>query len=226
MSAFPFPTNLYRAIGEGQVTVVAHDDDGAPTVVCVFAESAFERAAALVLLEHNPASFVVSHGLRYSPGGSVQPYDPSQPWYAGELPMCFDVEWVTPGPQPRVYVFTHTEQEWVNARQAMKHLLQLGRLFPWSYLEGNHTNQDQGLSAQNLDGKPHNPGLVAMYREAAYCIQNDLCERNDEAEDWRDEEVEEMDEDWREEEACTEAPVSLHHRISALIAQMSRHRKA
>src|SRR5581483_641387 len=78
--SLPFPTGLYRAIGENQVAVVAHDDEGVPTAVCVFADSAFERAAALVLLENRPDSFVVSHGHRYSPGGRVEVYDPSQPW--------------------------------------------------------------------------------------------------------------------------------------------------
>lgn len=171
-NSFPFPTGLYRAIGEDQITVVAHDDDGEPTAVCVYAHSAAERAIALALLEKRSESFVVSHGLRYSPDGTVQPYDSTRPSYAGELRLLFDMEWVTLGPQPRIYVFTHTEQEWETARQAMKHLLQAHLLSPRSYLEGDHTGKDQGLSAENLDGQPHAPWLVAQFREAAIRAQN------------------------------------------------------
>ncbi|HEU5380006.1 MAG TPA: hypothetical protein VFV38_31675 [Ktedonobacteraceae bacterium] len=172
-SSFPFPIGLYRAIGEDQVTVVAYDDNGAPTAVCVFADSAFQRAAALVLLENSPESFVVSHGQRYSPDGRIEVYEPSRPWYAGELHLLFDVEWVELGSQPWIYVFTHTEQEWVTARLAMKHLLSVGRLSPRSYLEGDHAGFDQGLSAKNLDGNLHGPGLVAQFRDAAIRIQNE-----------------------------------------------------
>ena len=171
--SFPFPTGLSRAISEDQMMVVAHDEDGVPTVVCVFADSAVERAAALVLLENNPDSFVLSHGHRCAPGGRVEAYDPTRPWYVGELHLLFDVEWVELGPQPWVYVFTHTEQEWETARQAMKHLLQLGRLSSRSYLEGDHAGFDQGLSAKDLDGKPHGPGLVAHFRDAAIRAQNE-----------------------------------------------------
>jgi hypothetical protein len=172
-TSFPFPTNLYRAIGEEPVRVVAHDNAGAPTVVCVLATTAFERAVALVLLENSPDSFVVSQSWRYSPDGRVETYDPARPRYAGELHLTFDVEWVTLDPQPRVHVFTHTEQEWETARLAMKHLLQLGRLSSRSYLEGDHAGFDQGLSAQDLDGKPHGPGLVAQFRDAAIRVQNE-----------------------------------------------------
>jgi hypothetical protein len=171
--SFSFPTGLYRAIGEDQVAVVAHDYDGTPAVVCVFADSAFQRAAALVLLENNPDSFVVSHGRRYAPGGHVEAYDPTRPCYAGELCLLFEVEWVELGPQPQIYVFTHTEQEWVTARLAMKHLLHLGRLSSRSYLEGDHAGFAQGLSAKNLDSKPHGPGLVAQFRDAAIRAQNE-----------------------------------------------------
>ncbi len=170
--SFPFPTGLSRALGEDQVAVVAHDNDGAPAVVCVFAESAFERAAALALLENNPDSFVVSHGQRYAPGGHVEAYDPTRPWYAGELSMLFDVEWVELGRHPWVYVFTHTEQEWETARLAMKHLLQMGRLSWRSYLEGDHGGRVRGLSALDLDSKPHGPGLVAQFRDCAIRKQN------------------------------------------------------
>jgi hypothetical protein len=172
-SSFPFPVGLYRALGEDQVTVVAHDVDGAPAAVCVFADSAFERAAALVLLEDSPDSFVVSHDHRYFPDGRVEAYDPLRPWYAGELCLMFDMEWVTLGPQPRVHVFTHTAQEWECARQAMKHLLQQSRLSPRSYLEGDHAGFDQGLSAQDLEGRLHGPGLVAQFRDAAIRAQNE-----------------------------------------------------
>jgi hypothetical protein len=196
---FPFPTGLYRAIGEEPVTVVAHDDNGAPTVVCVSADSAGERAVALVLLEDSPGSFVVSHGHRYFPDGRIEAYDPARPWYAGELRLAFDMEWVTLGPQPRVHVFAHTEQEWECARQVMKHLLQLERLSPLSYVESDHTGQDQGLFAQDVDGTPHGPGLVALIRESAYCMQNDLGEPPE----WNEEEIHEEEYDntgWEEEE--------------------------
>lgn len=170
---FPFPTNLYRAIGKDPITVVAYEDDGVPAAVCVLATTTFERHAALVLLENSPASFVVSHGLRYSPDGRVEAYDPARPWYAGELQMEFEVEWVELGPQPQIYVFAHSQEEWEAARQAMKHLLHLGRLSPDSYLEGDYAGYDQGLSAQDLDGMPHGPGLVAQFRDAAIRAQND-----------------------------------------------------
>ncbi len=176
MTTFPFPTGLYRVFGENPITVIGHDHDGKPTTVCVCVHSPGDRAVALALLESNPESIVVSHGLRYAPDGSVQPYEPCRPSYAGELHLQFDVEWVTLGPRPRVYVFTHTEQEWENARQALRHLLDLGRLSKQSYLEGDHTGNDQGLSAQNLDGKPHGPRLVAQFREAAMCAQNAVYE--------------------------------------------------
>lgn len=169
---FPFPIGLYRALGEDPITVVAYDDDNAPTAVCVLATTAFERHVALVLLENSPASFVVSHGRRYSPDGSVESYDPSRPRHAGELQMEFEVEWVELGPQPQVYVFAHSEKEWETARQAMKHLLSLGRLSPYSYLEGDYAGYDQGLSAQDLDGVLHGPGLVAQFRDAAISAQN------------------------------------------------------
>ena len=128
------------------------------------------------------------------------------------------------GPCPRVYVFTHSCAEWETARLAMKHLLQLGRLSPRSYLEGNLAGFDQGLSAQNLDGMPHGPGLVAQFRDAAIRAQNDeegvdvaddlfllfvlaAKERReqsarecDEEEEWREEDEEERSaEDWTEE---------------------------
>jgi hypothetical protein len=222
--SFPFPTGLYRAIGEGPVAVVAHDEDGRPTVVCVSATTAFERVAALVLLSNHPESFVISEGQRFFPDGHIETADPTRPCYAGELHLHFDVEWVALGPQPEVYVFTHTEQEWEAARQAMKHLLQLGRVSPCSYLEGDHAGFDQGLSAQNLDGKPHGPGLVALFREAAICAQNEeerqtqiagdlfsLLEesarkRADEEEDegWEGYEEEWFDEEEREETASEE----------------------
>lgn len=178
-NSFPFPTNLYRAIGEDPITVVAHDYDSEPTVVCVRSLSAFDRAAALVLLEKNPESFVLSDGLRFFPDGQSEPYDPAQPHYAGELRLSFDMEWVELGPQARVHVFAHTEQEWKDARQALKHLFQLGRLSPLSYVESDHTGQDQGVFARTVDGKPHGPGMVALIREATYCVQNDLCELPD-----------------------------------------------
>jgi hypothetical protein len=207
--SFPFPTNLYRAIGEDPITVVAHDYDGEPTAVCVRTTSAFDRAAALVLLETNPESFVLSDGLRFSPNGHVEPLDPARPHYAGELHLSFDVEWVELGPKPRVHVFVHTEQEWEDARQAMTHLLQLGRLSPLSHVESDHTGQDQGVFARNVDGKPHGPGMVAMIREVAYCVQNDLCEPPDVGE-VDEEEIREYaahlheersdDDDWEEEE--------------------------
>ena len=72
--------------------MVAYDDEGAPSVVCVFAHSEFERTAALVLLESSPDSFVVSHGRRYSPDGQVEVYNPARPWYAGELDLTFEIE--------------------------------------------------------------------------------------------------------------------------------------
>src|SRR5579883_3016211 len=228
-TSFPFPTGLYRAIGEEPVTVVAHDDDGAPTIVCVFADSAGERAIALVLLEDSPDSFVVSHGHRYFPDGRVEAYDPTRPWYAGELRLTFDMEWVTLGPQPRVHVFAHTEQEWECARQAMKHLLQLERLSPLSYIESDHTGQDQGLFAQDVDGTPHGPGLVALIRESAYRIQNDLgepLEWNEEEYDnagW--EEEERSDERWTEETELAEAAApedQCEELIQELSAQTSR----
>lgn len=206
---FPFPTNLYRAIGQDPITVIAHDDDGKPTVVCVRSPSAFDRAAALVLLENNPESFVLSDGLRFSPDGHVESWSPARPHYAGELHLSFDVEWVELGPQPRVHVFCHTEQEWEDARKAMTHLFQLGRLSSLSYVESDHTGEDQGVFAKNVNGVPHGPGMVAMIREAAYCMQNDLCEPPDVG-DVDEEEIREYaiclregrsdDDDWEEED--------------------------
>lgn len=190
----------------------------------MFADSAFERAVALVLLENSPDSFVVSHGRRYAPDGRVEAYDPAQPWYAGELPLLFEVEWVELGPQPRIYVFAHTEQEWETARLAMKHLLHLGRLSPRSYLEGDYTGDDQGLSARDLDGKPHGPGLVAQFRNAAIRAQNEeegsefdadlfvlfmleakerreqYARERDEEDDGWDEEEEDSEEKWTDDE--------------------------
>lgn len=212
--SFPFPTGLIRAIGEEPVTVVAHDGDGEPTVVCVRTTSAFDRAAALVLLEKNPESFVLSDGLRFSPDGHVESHDPARPHYAGELRLSFDVEWVELGPQPRVHVFAHTEQEWEDARQAMAHLFQLGRLSPLSYVESDHTGQGQGVFAQNVDAKPHGPGLVALIREAAYGVQNDLYESPDvgevDEEEIREDAIRLQDErsdddDWEEDDDWDEA---------------------
>lgn len=67
--SFPFPTGLYRAFGEQAVTVVARDRDGMPAAVCVQPASAFDRAAALVLLQEHPDSFVIWQGHRYTPDG-------------------------------------------------------------------------------------------------------------------------------------------------------------
>ncbi len=174
MSApYPFPRNLAQALGEEPLTVVAYAADGEPAVVCVYADAACEVAAALALLgEHHQESFVVAHGYRYSPDGQVQRYDPERPAYAGELLLLFEGEWVTFGPQPQLYVWTHTAKEWECARRAMKHLLHLGRLSRESYLEGDFTGEDQGLSAANLDGPPHNSLIVAIFREAALRAQN------------------------------------------------------
>jgi hypothetical protein len=198
-SSSPFPTNLFRALGEDPITVIAHDSDGEPLVVCVRTAAAFDRAAALVLLEKNPESFVLSDGLRLSPNGQVEPWSPAQPHYAGELHLSFDVEWVELGPQPRVHVFCHTEQEWEDARKAVTHLFQLGRLSSLSYVESDHTGEDQGVFVKNVDGVPHGPGMVAMIREAAYCRQNGLYERPEyEEEDYEAEDETENDDEWEE----------------------------
>ncbi len=200
MSSFPFPTGLYRVFGEDSITVVAHNDDGTPTVVCVSTDSAFDRAAALVLLENHPDSFVVSHGHRYSPDGHAEIYDPARPLYAGELHLTFDVEWVTLGPQPQVHVFAHSEHEWECARQALKHLLQLGRLSPLSYVESDHSGRDQGVFASSVDAKPHGPGMVALIRESAYRVQNDLCDPPERDEEEIYEVAEDDEASWEEDE--------------------------
>lgn len=198
-SSSSFPAPLSRAIGEDTITVIAHNYDGEPATVCVRTESAFDRAAALVLLKNHPESFVLSDGLRFLPNGQVEPWSPAQPHYAGELHLSFDTEWVELGPQPRVHVFCHTEQEWEDARKAVMHLFQLGRLSSLSYVESDHTGEDQGVFVKNVDGVPHGPGMVAMIREAAYCRQNGLYERPEyEEEDYEAENETENDEEWEE----------------------------
>lgn len=175
MPDFPFLTNIYRVFPEIDVIVLRPDID--PPVVCITAHSPGDRAIALALLKQSPASFVLTDGLRYSPDGAVERYDPTCPASAAELRLTFDMEWVELGPPPRVYLFIHTKQEWEDARKAMRHLLQQGLLSPQSYIESDHTGQDQGLSAHNLDAASHGAELVALFREAAYCVQNDLYEK-------------------------------------------------
>ena len=177
-TTYPFPTGLLRAFLQEAVHILAYDEAGMPTAACVRAESHADCAIALALLKANPDSFVLHQGLRCSTDGTVLQYDPSRPKFAGELHLTFDTEWVKLGPRPRVYVFTHSQEEWETARQAMRHLLQAGRLSPRSYLEGvnPHTGKEQGLTASQLDGTPHGPGLVAQYRETAIRMQNDIVD--------------------------------------------------
>jgi hypothetical protein len=197
-----FAATIYRVFPATDVQAIEHDILGTPTEVCVTARDAGDRAVALVLLEGSQASFVLAHGLRYSSDGTVQPYDRTRPNRAGELHLAFDAEWVELGPQPRVYISTHTAQEWVDAKEAMRHLLQMGRLSARSYIQSDHTGQDQGLSAHDLDATPHSASLVALFREAAYCVQNDLYEKEDyeDEEEWQDDEDDEDDEEWQDDE--------------------------
>lgn len=197
-----FPATIYRVFPATDVKAIEHDMLGTPTEVCITARNAGDRAVALVLLEGSQVSFVLAHGLRYSSDGTVQHYDRTRPSRAGELHLAFDAEWVELGPQPRVYIFTHTAQEWADAKEAMRHLLQMGRLSARSYIQSDHTGQDQGLSAHDLDATPHGARLVALFREAAYCVQNNLYEKEDDEdeEEWQDDEDDEDDEEWQDDE--------------------------
>lgn len=175
MTTTPFPTNLWRTFSRDAIHVIAHDETGEPTAVCVRTESVADCAIALALLKDRPGSFVLHRGprdvpLRCSPDGVVSPYDPARPRCAGELDLTCTVEWVRPGPCPWLYVFTSSQKEWETARLALRHLLQAEKISPRSYLEGVHptTGRAQGVHAWNLDGTPHRPEVVAQYREAAY----------------------------------------------------------
>jgi hypothetical protein len=210
MSLYPFPTNVFRVFPSSDIEVLTRDASGNPASLCLTAHTSGDRAIAQVLLEGRPDSFVLADGARYLADGTVLPCDPAHPASVAELHLAFDVETVEftwPGPRPRVYLFTHTEQEWEDAKAAVRHLVAQKLLSPRSSIESDHTGEDQGLSAQNLDALPHTAGLVAMFREAAYCTQNDLYEKEtyDEEDDegvWPDENEEERDEDddsWRDE---------------------------
>ncbi len=113
-----------------------------------------------------------------------------------ELRRTFDVETVGvdwPGPRLRAHIFTHSQQEWEQAKSAVRHLLDQKLLSPRSYIEGDHHGEDQGISAQNLDAKPHSADLVALFREAAYCVQNELYEK-----EAYDEQLNHDEEEWQE----------------------------
>lgn len=172
---FPFPTGLLRKKPQEIIHVIAHSVMGMPTAVCMRATDAADCATALALFKESSLdSFVLYHDWRCAPDGTVFRYDPTRPNWAGELHLSFDVEWVKVGPQPRVYVFTSTPEEWEAARQAMRYLLQLQRLSPKSYLEGvnPYNGVNQGVQASALDAPPHGPGLVAQFRDAAIRARN------------------------------------------------------
>ena len=190
MSLYPFPANVSRVFPETDVEVVKRNERGDPTAVCVTTHTTGDCAIALVLLKESPNSFVLADGARYLPDGTVQRCDPACPASITELHRAFDVETVEvdwPGPRSRVHIFTHSQQEWEQAKSAVRHLLDLKLLSPLSYLEGHHTGEDQGLSARNLDAKPHSANQVALFREVAYCVQNNLYEKDEYGEDVEDE---------------------------------------
>jgi hypothetical protein len=207
MSSYLFPTNLSRVFPSSDIEIIKRDAEENPIAVCLTTHNPGDRAIAQVLLEGNTDSFALFDGARYFADGTVVPCDPARPASVAELHLAFDVETVEftwPGPRPRVYIFTHTLQEWEDAKAAMRHLVAQKLLSPRSYLEGDHTGEDQGLSAQNLDALPHRAGMVAMFREAAYCTQNDLYEKEaydeEDAEGgWPDEKEGERDDSWRDE---------------------------
>lgn len=204
MPQYPFPTNLSRVFDASAVEIIQRNEQGHPTAVCVLTQTAGDRAIALALLKEHPTSFVLFEDARSWPDGQVCPCDPSCPASLAELRQAFDVEIVTrewPGPRTRVYVFTHSQQEWDDAKVAVRHLLDQKLLSPRSYIEGCHTGTDQGISARHLDAEPHSAGLVALFREAAYCIQNDLYERDTDTADWDDEDEDlDRDDDWDDED--------------------------
>ncbi len=191
-SLYPFPTNVFRVFQSSDIEVLKRDECDTPAALCLTTHTVGDRAIALVLLQESPDSFVLSEGARYFSNGTVHPCDPARPASLTELRRAFDVETVEivwPGPRLRAHIFTHTLQEWEDARAAVRHLVDQQLLSPLSSIEGDHTGEDQGLFAQNLDAIPHSAGLVALVREAAYCVQNDLYEKDayDEEEVWQDE---------------------------------------
>ena len=186
MSLYPFPTNVYRVFPETDIEVVKRDTRGFSTAVCVTARNTGDRAIALALLKESPTSFVLSEDVRYLPDGTSHPCDPAWPTSIAELRRAFDVEMVVvdwPGPRSRVYLYTYSQQEWEQAKSAVRHLLDQKLLSPRSYIQGKLNGEVQGLSAQNLDAKPHSADQVAMFREVAYCVQNDLYEKEEYDED-------------------------------------------
>ncbi len=205
-SLYPFPTNIFRVFQPSDIEVLKRDERGTPAAICLTTHSVGDRAIALVLLEEAPDSFVLSEGARYFSDGTVHPCDPASPVSLTELRQAFDVETVEivwPGPRPRVHIFTHSWRVWEDARAAVRHLVDQKLLSPCSYIEGDHTGEDQGLSAQNLDATPHSAGQVALVREAAYCVQNDLYEKDaydveEVSQDERYEEEENDDDVWED----------------------------
>jgi hypothetical protein len=185
MSLYPLPLNVSRVFGESNVEIIKRDEHGKAAAVCVTTYTTGDCAVALVLLKESPGSFVLCNGMRYWPDGTVQRCDPACPMSVAELCQAFDVEIVGrewPGPRLRVYLFTHTLQEWEHARQAVRHLLNQGLVSSRSFIEGDHTGETQGFAAQDLDAQSHGASLVALLREAAICKQNeeDLRDGDDE----------------------------------------------
>jgi len=78
-----------------------------------------------LLLRDAPSSFVVFEGKRYALSGAVQPDSSATLLSADELYLEYDVEYIGHDAQgrPQVYLCTFTLQEWNNAQQVVRQLV-------------------------------------------------------------------------------------------------------
>lgn len=173
MSSTFFSDTVYQLFGPGRendVEVFAWEGADQLAAVRITARSAGECIFAVKAIEASPASFVVSDGWRFtSRRGAVEPYDPARPANVDELSLAFDGEYLGvdgPGHKPCVYILTYDLQSWEHARRAARHLLQLGKISPQSYIELKIKGNLLGLSVGNLDAKPDRGAVVALYRES------------------------------------------------------------